>query len=370
MPYLTQELSMFKNFCLLFAASLSVASLAVQAGANQQPLVCFGTEPQWSLELLEPGIARFSTPDTPAVEYRGAAARLEHLGEAVWRGADAQGGELVAWLRDASCSDNMSDTQHPVTARLSLPAGSFMAGCCRVVEAAAADTATQVLSGPTWVLQDLSGLKAQQLERLERPVTVRFADGRINGFSACNTFFGDYQQTGDSLLIGKLGSTMMACEDPASEVERSFQSAFSGQLQVALDGQSLRLSSASGTAMQFVAEPAAQLEGVTWAVKNYNNGRQAVVGVLDGASLSMQFSNGEVFGSAGCNSFRGEFKTAGNRIEFGPVATTRRACSAELMAQEQEFLAALASSVTWVIEGGVLDMHRADSERTIWAAQK
>jgi heat shock protein HslJ len=236
--------------------------------------------------------------------------------------------------------------------------------------AAQAGTTTQSLHGQTWVLKDLSGIEAKQLESLERPVTVRFADGQINGFSACNRFFGNYKQNGDRLIVGQLGSTMMACVESASAVERSFQSALAGELQVALDGQGLRLSSSSGTVLQFVAEPSPQLEGVTWNVKNYNNGRQAVVGVMGGATLSLQFKDGKVSGDAGCNTFRASFKTTGNRIEFGPAATSRRACNEELMAQEQQFLAALASSVTWAIEGGVLDMHRADAERTIWATQK
>lgn len=359
---------MLRSIGVLFAASLSVASFTVQAGASQQPLICFGTEPQWGVEMLEPGVARFSTPDKAVVEYRGAATRVEHLGETLWRGTDASGDELIALLRESSCSDNMSDTQHPVTARVLLPGGGFLAGCCRVAEPAAA--VTQSLDGRTWVLKDLSGLKEKQLEGLERPVTVRFAEGRINGFSACNTFFGGYQQTADRLQVGPLGSTMMACEASASEVERRFHSVFSGEFKVALDGERLRLTSASGNALQFFAEPAPQLEGVTWNVKNFNNGRQAVVGVLGDASLFMEFGDGKVSGNAGCNNFRGSFKTTGNRIEFGVAATTRRACSEELMTQEREFLAALTSTVRWTIEGNVLDMHREDSERTIWAVRQ
>jgi heat shock protein HslJ len=40
------------------------------------------------------------------------------------------------------------------------------------------------------------------------------------------------------------------------------------------------------------------------------------------------------------------------------------------MVQEREFLAALESAVKWSIEGNVLDMHRADNERAIWANVK
>ena len=40
------------------------------------------------------------------------------------------------------------------------------------------------------------------------------------------------------------------------------------------------------------------------------------------------------------------------------------------MVQEREFLAALESAVTWSVEGGVLDMHRADKERAMFANVK
>ena len=46
------------------------------------------------------------------------------------------------------------------------------------------------------------------------------------------------------------------------------------------------------------------------------------------------------------------------------------ACDEPLMIQEREFLAALASAVTWSIDGNVLDMHRADGERAIWAVSE
>ncbi len=81
----------------------------------------------------------------------------------------------------------------------------------------------------------------------------------------------------------------------------------------------------------------------------------------------MSFEDGQVAGSAGCNRFHGSYSTEGGKLTVGPLATTRRACEESLMTQEREFLAALASAVTWSIDGNVLDMHRADGERAIWA---
>jgi hypothetical protein len=38
----------------------------------------------------------------------------------------------VAFLSETACSDGMSDLKRPVTARVSLPDGRLLAGCCRV----------------------------------------------------------------------------------------------------------------------------------------------------------------------------------------------------------------------------------------------
>ena len=57
-------------------------------------------------------------------------------------------------------------------------------------------------------------------------------------------------------------------------------------------------------------------------------------------------------------------------IEIGIPATTRMACAEPLMEEEQAFLAALQSAVTWSLDGNILDMHRADGERAIMAIIK
>ncbi len=106
-----------------------VLTSAVSAGA--QPLICFGNEPSWSVAFSTPDRARVTRPDVAPVEYQGKETRNEPLRERLWRGT-AAGGDLVVFLRDAACSDGMSDVTHPVIARVSLPEGGFLAGCCRV----------------------------------------------------------------------------------------------------------------------------------------------------------------------------------------------------------------------------------------------
>ena len=348
-----------------------VAGLSGVAAADDRPLVCFGNEPSWSVDLTEPGAARVATPGEEPVAYRGGATRHAFLPETLWRGSPVAGRDLVVWLQDSTCTDNMSGSELPVTARVSLPDGRFLSGCCRVPSPASGSSPPAPLEGAVWRLKEIMpDPQSATLSRLTRPVTVRFESGRLAGFSGCNNFSGSYQLHGDRLTIGPVASTQMACPEPGASIEQAFHAALAGTLRFALDGDVLTATSASGTTLRFQQEPPPQLAGVNWKVTNFNNDRHAVVGVIGTASLLLSFEDGRVSGSAGCNTFHGTYTTEGARIQIGPLATSRRACDEPLMTQEREFLAALASAVKWTIDGNVLDMHRADGERAIWAVSE
>jgi heat shock protein HslJ len=347
---------------------LSAALLPGVVVAAEQPLICFGNEPSWGVDLTEPGVARWSTPDGEATVYRGTATRHAFLPETLWRGSPAAGRDLVVWLQDSTCTDNMSGNKLPVTARVSTPDGRFLSGCCRVP--AAGGTSTARLEGATWQLQEMPGPQSAALGRLTRPITVRFESGRLSGFAGCNNFSGGYTLAGDQLKIGPVASTQMACPEPGSSIENAFHAALSGTWRYVVDGDDLSATTASGGTLRFRREPPPQLAGVNWKVTSFNNNRHAVVGVLGDSIITMSFKDGQVAGNAGCNNFHGTYAAEGNKVQLGPLMATRRACEEPLMTQEQEFLAALASAVTWSIDGNVLDMHRADGERAIWAVSE
>lgn len=346
---------------------LCIVGLSGAAVADDSPLICFGNEPSWSVDLTDPGVASFSTPDQAPVAYRGDATQHAFLHESVWRGSAGSGRELVVWMQEKTCSDGMSDTQHPFTARVSLPDGRFLSGCCRVLARHPAGGAAVPLEGTAWQLDQISGPNHASTNGLTRPVTLRFESGRISGYSGCNNFSGSYRLEDGRVTVGPVASTQMACPEPGASVERAFHQALAGTLQYSIDGDALTLSSTSGATLRFDRQPPPRLAGVKWKVTSFNNGRQAVVGVIGQARLAISFDDGKVSGDAGCNTFHGTYTSRDGGIEIGPLATTRRACEEPLMTQEREFLAALASTVKWSIDGNVLDMHRADGERTIWA---
>lgn len=204
-----------------------VLACVLAAAAADPPLMCFGNEPSWSLALETQATARLMLPDESPAEYRGAGTGSEALRERVWRGTlrGAAGGDLVAFLREAECSDGMSDLKHPVVVRVSLPDGRFLAGCCRItsLEAAAPPAAGvapspafATLEGPVWRLIRLRGQDETALAGLPSGVTVRFEAGRLQGFGGCNQLVGSYTVDHDRLTFGPMAGTMMACPQPGN----------------------------------------------------------------------------------------------------------------------------------------------------------
>ncbi len=351
-------------------ACASLVACVVLAGPSfaEPPLMCFGNEPSWKVDLTTPGVAKAAVMGEEAKTYRGGATRNEVSKETLWRGSPDAGRDLVVFLSDKPCSDQMSDVVHPVTARVSFPDLRFLAGCCRVVGGGGAAAGTAALTGNTWRLQGLPGKDAKALGAAGRPLTMRFEAGRVSGFSGCNRLVGSYAVEHDVVTFSQLAGTMMACPEPAMALEGAFRAALGGPLRYSVTGDRLALKPVSGEPLVFVAEVQA-LDG-TWQVNGFNNGRDAVVGLSGKTPIVLSFEKGAVSGDAGCNTFRGAYVVDGKAVKIGPLAATRKACAEDVMKQEREFLAAIDSAVTWAVEGDTLDMHRADGQRALMALRK
>ncbi len=86
------------------------------------------------------------------------------------------------------------------------------------------------------------------------------------------------------------------------------------------------------------------LAGTDW--KLVSMGRVGADTSVTGNPITLKFGNdGRISGSGGCNSFGGPFSVEGDRIKFGQVFSTRRACIDEKgNKQESAYLAALQSA--------------------------
>lgn len=86
----------------------------------------------------------------------------------------------------------------------------------------------------------------------------------------------------------------------------------------------------------------APLRGTTWAP-----------GASASPSLRLDPVQARLSGHAGCNRISGGFELDGERLVFGPVASTRRACVPDDGAEER-FLKTLSEVRRWRIKSGAL----------------
>jgi heat shock protein HslJ len=215
------------------------------------------------------------------------------------------------------------------------------------------------LTGHTWQLT-----KAGPVDRRKAGITARFmADGKVSGFSGCNSYSGAYTTSGGSISISrKLAVTRKACARPVMLQEKLYLAALTAAKTYSIAGAVLKLRGRSGLTLATFAFQSQSLAGTRWNVVSYNNGKQAVVSVLTGTKLTANFDTaGHVAGFAGCNNYNGPAKATALKISIGPLASTRKFCGAPagVMEQESAYLAALATAATYSIQGATLEFRTA-----------
>ena len=102
--------------------------------------------------------------------------------------------------------------------------------------------------------------------------------------------------------------------------------------------------------------PPTALPGTSWVLQGLS-GTQLGTGVP-----TIAFgTDGNVTGSAGCNTFNGTYTVDGSSISFGPLASTKMACPVADMAVETAFLAGLAGAKSWSIQALFLTLEGAST---------
>lgn len=127
-----------------------------------------------------------------------------------------------------------------------------LAVACALLGAGCGDddeTDAPPLEGTAWTV--VSGVEAPA----DAIPTLTLEDGNASGFGGCNTFRGGYEVAGDSISIGPLAVTLMACEEPKMAAEGAYLPALEaadgwaiedGELVLSKDGEETLRFSASG----------------------------------------------------------------------------------------------------------------------------
>jgi len=108
---------------------------------------------------------------------------------------------------------------------------------------------------------------------------------------------------------------------------------------------------------------AAPLEDTTWILKSY--GEQGnLLTVLEGTEITATFDSAEkrVSGSAGCNSYFGDYQLNDNTLTFLVIGHTEMYCMEPegAMEQETQYLKTLNSAESYQVKDGTLQVNSGD----------
>lgn len=116
------------------------------------------------------------------------------------------------------------------------------------------------------------------------------------------------------------------------------------------------------------AGAASDLAGTVWEAFLINDGKGALIDVMNVAITARFGADGVVSGSGGCNEYTAPYTVTAGAIQFGALAATKKTCSepAGVMAQESQYFAALASAVSYQIQADeLLEMENAAGESDV-----
>jgi heat shock protein HslJ len=239
-----------------------------------------------------------------------------------------------------------------------------MKRCLVLVLLAVAGCATPNKEPPS---KPFAGTRWQMV--LELPVpgeqpSVRFGDGRLEGFGGCNRFAAAYVQDSvgaRAIAIRRIEMNRRLCDPGAQMVESRMLEILQSVSSYSVTGDLMTMSGSGGTlrfrAMTDEANmPAAPLAGTRWV---------GLVNIaLDERNTPwLEFGDGRLTGFTGCNSLTGGWTSDGGQVRFAPLVATKRACAGPEGDIERRFLAAVSEQSRVSREGRKLVLTGPAGER-------
>lgn len=224
------------------------------------------------------------------------------------------------------------------------------------------------LEAQEWVL-DASDSSVELPDGASATLNV---DGETtNGVGPCNSYSGPFVLDGDSVEIGPLAGTLIACEQPLMDAQDAFTGALEAVDTVEITDDRLVLTGPDDVRLAFGALDRYQALVGDWGVVNLAT-PDAVTGPIDGTEPTVSFADdGTVSATTGCNDGSGEWQLEGDALSIGPLAATFRTCDSPegIMDQEAALFAALDETAQMSIAGDTLTLLREDGTITLVLTQ-
>ncbi|HKY16012.1 MAG TPA: META domain-containing protein [Microthrixaceae bacterium] len=215
------------------------------------------------------------------------------------------------------------------------------------------------LAGTLWALTSRGEGAASVATVPGTSPTIQFLPGgRFTADTGCNILNGAYGSARDKLTLESGAMTERACLDQAAQdQEAAITQAFAAVRIGERVDESLLMKADSGAVLLTYASIPTELEGTSWRVTGVNTGTSAVETSALTEALTLELgTDGTASGNAGCNRFTGTYLADGNKVTFDALATTKMSCEPDVMAVEQQYLAALDNVVAFRRSGTSVDL--------------
>jgi heat shock protein HslJ len=188
--------------------------------------------------------------------------------------------------------------------------------------------------------------------------TLAIEEDGLGGTTGCNHYFGMTDWDGANLTVGEVEMTEMFCEG-VMEQERAYIQALQTAESITLAGDTLTIHTTEGD-LTFQPPTQATLTDTQWVLGGIAQG-EAVVSTWVDSEITSEFKEGNMAGSAGCNSYSAPYEVEGTSLTLGQVVNTLMACEDEERNQrESEFLTALMSVAQYEIHRNTLTLSDAE----------
>jgi len=200
-------------------------------------------------------------------------------------------------------------------------------------------------------------------------ITLTFDDeGRIAGSAGVNRYFASYETDGEKLSFGLAGSTMMAGPEDAMMQENIYLKLLNETASFSGVGDELELHDSDGNVLlvfeKIPSITGESLKDTKWVLDSYNNGNEAIVSVITGTEITLEFDEeGGIAGSAGVNRYFASYETDGEKLSFGLAGSTMMAGPEDAMTQETTYLKLLNETASFSGVGDELKLY--DSDGTV-----
>lgn len=219
---------------------------------------------------------------------------------------------------------------------------------------------SKALEGKVWTAVQIAG--ATTLDTTKgTAATATFSAGRVGGSGSVNSWGGTYTTgPGNTIRISEIVTTEMAGPDNLMRQEAAYYAALPKAATYQVTADLLTLFDDKGAVLvKYEAVPPTPLTGTTWQTYGVSASDPNQPVSSDSPVITATFgSDGSLTGNAGVNQYSAKYTvTTDGKMTIDPqIVSTKMAGSAEAMALEAAYLAAIPKTASYSIVGDQLSL--------------